>query len=289
MSSRASIISGTDGADTITIADRGTARQGVAVYASGRGGADTITATWAGAAEADIYGGPGNDTVFTGLPGIRFARAWGGDGDDELTGGVGDEELVGGPGNDRITGGPGRDRIWAGDYAGELFSPDDDIIDVRDGETDSVSCGAGRDQSAADAQDTLDMDCEPPAPVSSSGASSSGSAIVTPGDDPSSHSTAGRQPACTASLRILAGSRMSARKPLTVSGHACRAGSRIVVTLSRLKRRRRVIALRRTLSVPRAGAFRRTIAIRDQRPGTYRLSVSLGAIRQAKKVRSARK
>jgi hypothetical protein len=46
-----------------------------------------------------------------------------------------------------IVGGPGADRIRAGLR--------NDRIDVRDGETDVVSCGKGNDRVAADPGDTV--------------------------------------------------------------------------------------------------------------------------------------
>ena len=62
-----------------------------------------------------------------------------------IRGGAGDDNLLGGAGNDRITGGPGQDQVYGGNGK--------DIINVRDGEVDTVHCGAGRDRVIADADD----------------------------------------------------------------------------------------------------------------------------------------
>jgi hypothetical protein len=99
----------------------------------------------------------------------------GGNGDDDLNGGDGTDKLDGGPGNDHldggfgddvITGGPGQDRI-SGDLAAGDCGPiwckypyGNDTIDARDGEVDSILCGAGTDTVLADAGDVVDPDCE---------------------------------------------------------------------------------------------------------------------------------
>ena len=73
----------------------------------------------------------------------------GADGPDKLDGGAGDDDLDAGFGDDVIVGGPGRDSI-AGDRRGGDCGPlwckypfGNDTIDARDGEQDSVMCGAG--------------------------------------------------------------------------------------------------------------------------------------------------
>jgi Ca2+-binding RTX toxin-like protein len=90
----------------------------------------------------------------------------GGDGADRLDGGVGNDKLDGGFGDDAIVGGPGKDMI-SGDRAGGDCGPiwckwpyGNDTIDVRDGEIDSVTCGAGADTVLADANDVVAPDCE---------------------------------------------------------------------------------------------------------------------------------
>jgi hypothetical protein len=103
---------------------------------------------------SEILGGGGNDTL----------RA--NDGADRLDGGPGDDDLDAGFGDDTIVGGPGRDSI-AGDRRGGDCGPlwcklpfGNDTIDARDGEQDSVMCGAGDDTVQADAIDVVASDCE---------------------------------------------------------------------------------------------------------------------------------
>ncbi|WP_157592061.1 calcium-binding protein [Solirubrobacter soli] len=90
----------------------------------------------------------------------------GGSGDDTLTGSAGENRIDGGAGDDTITGGDGPDALTGG--AG------DDTINAQDGFSDQISCGAGDDSVAADADDVVADDCEhvslpaavePPAPV----------------------------------------------------------------------------------------------------------------------------
>ena len=60
--------------------------------------------------------------------------------------------IFGGHGNDRIFGNLGPDTIQGG--------PGDDRINVVRGETDSVTCGAGKDVVFADPNDHVARDCE---------------------------------------------------------------------------------------------------------------------------------
>ena len=106
----------------------------------------------------------GQNGVLIGNGGNDELRA--GDGADRVEGGTGDDKLDGGFGDDTITGGPGRDSISA-DLAGGDCGPlwckypyGNDTVDARDGEADSVSCGAGTDKVVADAADTVAPDCE---------------------------------------------------------------------------------------------------------------------------------
>ncbi|MGH2839418.1 MAG: hypothetical protein ACRDKY_01170, partial [Solirubrobacteraceae bacterium] len=107
---------------------------------------------------ASLDGGPGRDVIT--VQAGRGGTAAGGEGPDVLTvdsklqfafiiSGI---ELRGGAGNDRITGGPYDDTIDGGDGI--------DIIDVRAGGADGVSCGGGRDTVRHDANDTIAADCE---------------------------------------------------------------------------------------------------------------------------------
>jgi Ca2+-binding RTX toxin-like protein len=106
----------------------------------------------------------GSPYALTGLGGADELRA--GDGEDELDGGPGNDRLDGGFGDDLITGGPGRDTIDA-DLAGGDCGPlwckhpfGNDVVQARDGEADSVMCGAGTDRVIADASDVVAPDCE---------------------------------------------------------------------------------------------------------------------------------
>jgi hypothetical protein len=90
-----------------------------------------------------------------------------GDGPDHLDGGPGNDSVDGGFGDDVLIGGPGRDTI-SGDLAGGDCGPlwctsypyGNDTIDARDGEVDSITCGAGADTVIADPQDLVAPDCE---------------------------------------------------------------------------------------------------------------------------------
>jgi hypothetical protein len=73
-------------------------------------------------------------------------------GADRLRGGLGDDVLRGGTGDDRLTGGAGRD-VLRGDAG-------DDLLSSRDGERDTVDCGAGRrDRAIVDRRDRVEH-CE---------------------------------------------------------------------------------------------------------------------------------
>ena len=89
-----------------------------------------------------------------------------GDGADHLDGGAGNDNVDGGFGDDVLVGGPGRDTI-SGDLAGGDCGPlwckypyGNDTIQARDGEVDSITCGAGTDSVSADPQDVVAPDCE---------------------------------------------------------------------------------------------------------------------------------
>jgi hypothetical protein len=88
------------------------------------------------------------------------------DGADRLDGGAGADTVDGGFNDDTIIGGPGRDSL-AGDHpTGECgiywckLPAGNDTIEARDGERDSVTCGAGTDTVNADAGDVVAGDCE---------------------------------------------------------------------------------------------------------------------------------
>jgi hypothetical protein len=73
--------------------------------------------------------------------------AYGGPGDDVLTGDGAANTLDGGAGNDTITGGAGTDGLYGGDG--------NDVIDSKDGTVDTVDCGAGDDTVDADSFDVV--------------------------------------------------------------------------------------------------------------------------------------
>ena len=127
----------------------------------------------------------GADGVLIGNGGDDELRA--GDGADQVDGGPGADKLDGGFGDDTIVGGPGRDQISA-DLAGGDCGPlwckypyGNDAVDARDGEQDSVVCGAGEDKVLADANDTVAPDCEQ---VERSGDGGNGPTPVVPSDGP---------------------------------------------------------------------------------------------------------
>jgi Ca2+-binding RTX toxin-like protein len=123
---------GGPGADRI-IADRGPA------FVQGRGGDDRLGVTrFAGS--VTIFGGDGDDRVAGNVS------------DDRLEGGTGDDSVLGAEGADRIVGNRGRDSLSGG--AGG------DTISARDGFTDTVRCGSGRDTVSADRRDRVARDCE---------------------------------------------------------------------------------------------------------------------------------
>jgi Ca2+-binding RTX toxin-like protein len=104
------------------------------------------------------YAGAGNDTIDGGTGSDLESAGDGNDlvdgraGADSLLGGAGLDVLSGGAGSDRLTGGPSRDSLSGG--AGN------DTISARDGATDSIQCGTGRDRVVADRDDRVSRNCE---------------------------------------------------------------------------------------------------------------------------------
>jgi Ca2+-binding RTX toxin-like protein len=90
--------------------------------------ANHLTAT----AFADVLNGLGGNDILNGLGG-----------NDILNGGRGNDILSGGPGNDLLNGGPGNDTVRA-----------------RDGQRDTIDCGAGRDVAYVDRTDRAVRNCE---------------------------------------------------------------------------------------------------------------------------------
>lgn len=88
------------------------------------------------------------------------------DGNDTLDGGAGNDTLDAGFGDDTITPGPGRDTVSADTRGGDCGPAwckqpyGNDTVHARDGEVDSISCGAGSDTVIADTIDIVASDCE---------------------------------------------------------------------------------------------------------------------------------
>jgi hypothetical protein len=97
-------------------------------------------------------GGSGDDVL---KPSAAPTRLNGGGGDDSLVGTQGADMIEGGDGADSIVPLAGMDSVFAG--AGI------DHVGVRDGEVDTVDCGADPDHAVADSVDAL-TSCEPPPP-----------------------------------------------------------------------------------------------------------------------------
>jgi hypothetical protein len=116
----------------------------------GRGGSDVLR------------GLDGDDALFgdrcrprAGGSGPRAAAA-AASGKDHIFGGRGDDRLFGGARHDRLHGGPGRDLLHAGRARDLLRSGSgDDVLLVRDGARDHVTCGNGQDVVIADRRDHL--------------------------------------------------------------------------------------------------------------------------------------
>jgi hypothetical protein len=89
-----------------------------------------------------------------------------GEGADVVRGGAGNDTVDGSFGDDEIDPGPGRDTVYGdlksgdcGPYWCKLTYGNDTIL-ARDGEVDSITCGAGADRVVADADDVVASDCE---------------------------------------------------------------------------------------------------------------------------------
>ena len=138
------LITGTNGADAITVRQSGTAltvsgvsgsfpRSAVgSVRVNALGGNDTVTLNVSGAAvtrPAVVRGGSGDDVINGGLGADYIDGEAGNDhifgnagndkiagdtGADSLSGGTGNDSIAGGAGNDSISGGSGVDHLWGG-------------------------------------------------------------------------------------------------------------------------------------------------------------------------------
>jgi Ca2+-binding RTX toxin-like protein len=112
----------------------------------------------------DAYGGSGNDTLTGNQVDNLLA---GGPGSDLIAGGAGNDFLLGEAGGDRLDGGADEDFYDAG--------ADNDDVQSRDGVAEEVQCGDGTDSAVADGADET-SDCEQvakPAPIVATGPASS--------------------------------------------------------------------------------------------------------------------
>jgi len=146
-----------------------------------------------------------------------------GDGEDHLDGGAVNDSVDGGFGDDVLVGGPGRDTI-SGDLAGGDCGPlwckypyGNDTIQARDGEVDSITCGAGTDSVSADPQDVVAPDCEK---VARGAAGGSGPAA------------GGGKATATIALKGRTRLAKALRKGFTVRVSGVKAGQRVKLTAS---------------------------------------------------------
>lgn len=117
---------------------------------------------------ADVIKGTSADDRISGLGGSDVIFAFGGNdavaggtGKDKISGGSGSDRLDGGAGSDVLHGDAGPDRLIGGRGSDVLSGGlGNDAILARDGERDTVLCGAGRDIVEADRRDRIARDCE---------------------------------------------------------------------------------------------------------------------------------
>jgi Ca2+-binding RTX toxin-like protein len=155
-----------------------------------------------------------------------------GDGPDHLDGGPGNDTVDGGFGDDVLIGGPGRD-IISGDLAGGDCGPlwctypyGNDTIEARDGEVDSIICGAGTDTVSADPQDVVASDCEN---VVRGGSAAVASAGAAPRTSPKSAKSAGGKLVLRGRPRLA----KALRSGFSVRVIGAKAGQRVKLTATR--------------------------------------------------------
>jgi serralysin len=104
-----------------------------------------------GAADEGLFGDDGDDVV-NGNAGSDFLN--GGSGNDEVNGGSGDDQIDDPEGDDKLNGGSGDDRIQE-DGGIDTISGDSgtDTIFSLDNTKDTINCGSGTDSYAIDAVD----------------------------------------------------------------------------------------------------------------------------------------
>jgi|GEM_PF-5849683 len=133
-------------------------------YATGQGGDDTISAV-ASTGIGNAYGGEGNDTITgsaaevitvdeSGYVSVQREVLSGDGGDDTLIGGGGFDDIYGGDGNDQITGSDGVVEPSFDIYGNPLAGQGDNLY--GDNGNDVIAAGAGHDYlSGGDGNDTL--------------------------------------------------------------------------------------------------------------------------------------
>ena len=127
---------------------------------NGNGGDDVLRA---GLGLHHLSGEDGNDRL-VGPEGGADVRdrtfAWGGPGDDLVSGGAGGDSLDGGDGMDEVQGGSGNDTLFGGNDSDRLFGEAGYDV-LRGGPSDDLlSCGANFDHIVSDAGDVVGGDCE---------------------------------------------------------------------------------------------------------------------------------
>jgi Ca2+-binding RTX toxin-like protein len=105
------VITGTDAADTVSV--RSETLQGVSGYRVTENGSSRFYFNVMGTTNEIWFNGKGGHDTFTNLTTLRV-QAYGGQGNDVLTGGSNDDDLSGGQGNDTLNGGGGADALSAG-------------------------------------------------------------------------------------------------------------------------------------------------------------------------------
>ena len=125
------IVTGTDGADQITVVGAGTS-----VAVTGLSAQVNVNNTEAGNDRLVIKAGSGNDTInATGLPaGVIGLTIDGGAGNDIILGSQGNDTLLGGVGNDVVTGGRGDDVAFLGASNDTFIWNPGDGSDIVEGE-----------------------------------------------------------------------------------------------------------------------------------------------------------
>jgi Ca2+-binding RTX toxin-like protein len=109
---------------------------------------------FAGSAGPDNFEGNGGDDEIHGAGGND--DLYGGSGDDRMFGDAGADKVQGASGADSVDGGAGADQLYGDIASCSLFCTfDSDTLFARDGERDTVDCGAGADTATVDGLDVV--------------------------------------------------------------------------------------------------------------------------------------